>query len=126
MVISGNVVNSDKRHTYFKKSKSSPQNQYILLTEENFEAITRARWNLISRHDCDTWANEGKTVLEGFSFEVLIYIHRRAAESAPVGLRRATANRIEVSVFQIQAYKEQLNTRMSPITQQHVWIHLER
>ena len=111
---------------YFKKSKGAPQSQYIILIEENFEAMTRARWNLISRRGCDTWANEGKTVLEGFSFEVFMSIHRRVAESAPVGLRRATANRIKASVRQIQAYEEQRNISLGPITRQHVSIHQAR
>ena len=101
---------------YFKKSKGAPQIQYIVLTEEKFEAMTRARWNLISLRDCDYWANEGKTVFKGLSFELYIYIYCRASESDPVGLRRATVNRVEATVRQIQAYKEQRNTRLGPIT----------
>ena len=111
---------------YFKKSKGAPQSQYIILTDENFEAMTRARWSLISRRDCDTWANEGKTVLEGFSFEVFMYIHCRVGESVKVGLHRAMANRIKESVRQIQAYEEQSNISLGPITWQHASIHQAR
>ena len=71
---------------FFKKSKGAPQSQYVKLTEETFEAMTSARWKLISRCDCDAWANQGKTILDAFSFEMFIYIHCRAAANAPVGL----------------------------------------
>ena len=111
---------------FFKKSKGAPQSQYLKLTEENFEAMTRARWNLISRRDCDAWADEGKTILDAFSFEVFMYIHCRTAPDAPVGLQRATASRMEESVSQINTYEEQNNTRLGPITQQHVSIHQAR
>ena len=51
---------------YFKKSKGAAQSQYLKLTEENFEDMTRARWNLISARDVSSWENGGKSVLEGF------------------------------------------------------------
>ena len=62
---------------YFKKSKGAPQSQYMVLTEENFPQLTRVRWNLISQRDVTAWENEGKTVLDGFMFEVFMYVHRR-------------------------------------------------
>ena len=111
---------------YFKKSKGAPQSQYIVLTEENFLQLTRVRWNLISQRDVTAWENEGKTVLDGFMFEVFMYIHRRQVESAPVGLQQATAGRIEASARQIREYEERNNVRMGPITRQHVTIHQAR
>ena len=95
------------------------------VTGENFEAMTRERWNLISRRACDAWSDDAKTVLI-FSFEMLIYIHRRVAANAPVAVWRATTSRIEQSVCQINAYNEQNNTRLDPITQQHFSIHHAR
>jgi len=50
---------------YFKKSKGAAQSQYLKLTEDNFEDMTRARWNLISTRDVSSWDNGGKSVSEG-------------------------------------------------------------
>ena len=55
-----------------------------------------------------------------------MYIHCRTAPDAPVGLQRATASRMEESVSQINTYEEQNNTRLGPITRQHVSIHQAR
>ena len=94
MMNSAQLISED---LYFKKSKGASQSQYLKLTGENFEDMTRARWNLISTRDVTSWRDGGKSVLEGFSFEVFIYIQRRAAENIPTGLRRATASRVEAS-----------------------------
>ena len=107
---------------YFKKSKGAAQSQYLKLTEDNFEDMTRARWNLISTRDVNSWSNRGKSVLEVFFFEVFIYIQRRAAENIPTGLRRATATRIAASSRQIRNYEESTGERIGPITRQHVSI----
>ena len=111
---------------YFKKSKGAAQSQYLKLTEDNFEEMTRARWSLISTRDVNSWENGGKSVLEGFCFEVFVYIQRRAAENIPTGLRRATAARIEASSRQIRNYEESTGNRMGPITRQHVAIRQAR
>ena len=78
---------------YFKKSKGAAQSQYLKLTEDNFEDMTRARWNLISTRDVSSWGNGGKSVLEGFSFEVFVYSKKSSGEH-PTDLRRATTTRI--------------------------------
>uniref|UniRef100_A0A7S1FKZ7 Uncharacterized protein n=1 Tax=Corethron hystrix TaxID=216773 RepID=A0A7S1FKZ7_9STRA len=70
---------------YFKKSKGASQSHYLKLTDDNFEDLTRSRWNLISARDVSSWSTEGKSVLEGFQFEVFIYVHRRPAENIPAG-----------------------------------------
>ena len=111
---------------YFKKSKGAAQSQYLKLTEDNFGDMTRARWNLISTRDVSSWENRGKSILEGFSFEVFVYIQRRAAENIPTGLRRATATRIEASSRQIRNYEESTGERIGPITRQHVAIRQAR
>ena len=65
-------------YIYFKKSKGASQSQYVILSETNFEDLTRGRWGLITKRDVDAWTSEGgKTVVEVF-FEVFLYIHRRA------------------------------------------------
>ena len=111
---------------YFKKSKGAAQSQYLKLTEDNFQDMTRARWNLISTRDVRTWDNGGKSVLEGVLFEVFVYIQRRAAENIPTGLRRATASRIEASARQIRNYEESTGETIGPITRQHVAIRQAR
>mmetsp|Transcript_13073 Transcript_13073/g.28821 ORF Transcript_13073/g.28821 Transcript_13073/m.28821 type:complete len:84 (-) Transcript_13073:605-856(-) len=82
-----NLAQLSLEDVYFKKSKGAPQSQYLKLTEDHFEDMTQSRWNLISACNCSSWANEGKNVLEGFQFKVFMYIHRRAAENIPTGLR---------------------------------------
>ena len=111
---------------YFKKSKGASQSQYLKLEEDNFEEFTRARWNVISTRDVATWDAEGKSTLEAFFFEVFIYIHRRAVENIPTGLRRATATRIQASSRQIRNYEENTGVRIGPITRQHVAIRQAR
>ena len=111
---------------YFKKSKGAPQSQYLKLTGGDFEDMARTRWNLISARDVTSWRDEGKSVLEGFSFEVFVYIQRRAAENIPTGLRRATASRIEASSRQVRNYEESTGVRIGPITRQHVAISQAR
>ena len=111
---------------YFKKSKGAPQSQYILLTDDNFEQMTKARWDLILQRDVSSWENDGKCVLDAFFFEVFIYVHRRTFDSGPTNLRQATAGRIEASARQIWEYEERSNVRMGPITRQHVAIHHAR
>jgi len=73
---------------YFKKSKGAPQSQYVVLTNDNFQQMAKARWDLISQRDVSSWADDGKNVLEAFFFEVFIYMHRRTVASIPTGLRR--------------------------------------
>ena len=111
---------------YFKRSKGAAQSEYLALTEANFEPMTKRRWGLISKGDVRSWSDNGKSVLEGFFFELFIYIHRRTAASIPTGLRRATANRIEASARQIRAYEDNNNVRLGPITRQHVAIRHAR
>ena len=53
---------------YFKKSKGAAQSQYIILTDDNFEDMTRFRWSLISSRDVNLWAQSNKSVLEVFFF----------------------------------------------------------
>jgi len=123
MMNSAQLISED---LYFKKSKGAPQSQYLKLTGVNFEDMTRTRWNLISARDVASWRDEGKSVLEGFSFEVFIYIQRRAAENIPTGLRRATASRIEASSRQVCNYEETTGVHIGPITRQHVAISQAR
>ena len=111
---------------YFKKSKGAAQSQYIKLTEDNFVAMTRSRWNLISTRDVSSWTRGGTSVLESFFFEVFVYIHRREQANVPVGLRRATAARIEASARQIRNYEETTGERMGPITRHHTAIRQAR
>ena len=111
---------------YFKKSKGAAQSQYIKLTEDNFVAMTRSRWNLISTRDVSSWTRGGTSVLESFFFEVFVYIHCRAEANVPVGLRRATAARIEASARQIRNYEESTGERMGPITRHHTAIRQAR
>ena len=111
---------------YFKKSKGAAQSQYIKLTEDNFVAMTRSRWNLISTRDVSSWTRGGTSVLESFFFEVFVYIHCRAEANVPVGLRRATAARIEASARQIRNYEETTGERMGPITRHHAAIRQAR
>ena len=51
---------------YFKKSKGASQSQYCMLTNENFQDLTRWRWDLISKRDMDSWTAEGLSVLDFF------------------------------------------------------------
>ena len=88
--------------------------------------MTRARWNFISRRDCDAWADEGTIVLDAFSYEMLMYIHSRTVANASVGLRRTTTSKIRESDCQINAYEEQNNIRLGPITRQHVSFYQAR
>ena len=111
---------------YFKKSKGAPQSQYILLTDDNFEQMTKTRWDLISQRDVSSWETDGKCVLDAFFFEVFVYVHRRTFDSGPTSLRRATAARVEASARQIREYEERSNVTMGPITRQHVEIHHAR
>jgi len=81
---------------YFNKAKGSPQSQYVKLTTANFEDLTKRRWGLISKRDCDNWVcdnwvSKGKTILEGFVFKIFLYIHRAHREAVPTELWRATA-----------------------------------
>ena len=111
---------------YFKKSKGAAQSQYLKLTEDTFEEMTRSRWNLISSRDVSSWTRGGKSVLESFFFEVFVYIQRRATENVPTGLRRATAARIEASTRQIRNYEESTGERLGPITRNHAAISQAR
>ena len=73
---------------YFKKAKCTPQSQYVILTDENFESLTERRWNLIPPNDVTGWAtDEQKTPLEKFEFETFMYIHKRTSENIPTALR---------------------------------------
>ena len=111
---------------YLKKSKFAPQSQFILLTDDNFREMMKARWDLISERDVRSWENDGKCALDAFYFEIYAYVHRRTFDSGPTNLRRATAGRIEESARQIREYEERNNVRMGPITRQHVEIHHAR
>ena len=65
---------------YFKNSKGAPQSQYIILTNDNFEDLTRQRWNLISKRDIDTRADDG---IGGFHFEAFLYVNKRSRQNPP-------------------------------------------
>ena len=111
---------------FFKKSKGASQSQFIKLTDDNFKDMTKSRWNLITSRDVVAWANDGKSVLEGFFSEIFIYIHRRALENIPTGLRRATANRIEASASLVRDFENSQGIQLGPITRQHVKIRQAR
>lgn len=111
---------------YFKKSKGAAQSQFIKLTDENFEEKTRVRWALISSRDVNAWAEADKSVLEGFFFEIFLYIQRRRVDNVPRGLRRATQTRIEAASQQIRGFEEANNTELGPITRHHLSIHQAR
>ena len=115
---------SDDLH--FKKSKGASQSQCLVLTEDNFLNKTKSRWNLISQRDVAAWASDGMTALEGFVFEIFVYVQRRTGENVPSGLRRATAGRIEASARQIRQHEDRTNVRIGPITRQHVAMHQAR
>ena len=123
MMDSAELISED---LYFKKSKGAPQSQYLKLTVGNFEDMTRTRWNLISARDVASWRDEGKSVLEGFSFEVFVYIQRRGADNIPAGIRRATASRIEDASRLVRNYEETTGVHIGPITRQHVAISQAR
>jgi len=111
---------------YFKKSKGAPQSQYIILTNDNFEDLTRQRWNLISKHDIDSWAEDGKSVLDGFHFEAFLYVHKRFRQNPPAGLRRATALRVQEAAQQIQDYQNNHEIEFGDITRHHLTVHHAR
>ena len=71
-MLSAQLISDD---LYFKKLKGAAQSQYIILTDENFEDMTRVRWALISSRDVNTWAETDKSVLEDFFFKIFLYIH---------------------------------------------------
>ena len=111
---------------YFKQSKGASQSQYVVLTEDNFEEFTLSRWNKISSLDVAKWTGEGMTPLEGFFFELFVYIHRRAVASVPTGLRRATASRVAASARQIREFEQENDVTIGPITRQHVAVRQAR
>jgi len=111
---------------FFKKTKGASQSQFVALNEGNLEDMARGRWNLISRRDCQGWQEQEKTPLQGFTFEIFLYIHRRQREAVPTGLRRATANRVQAAATAIQNFMNETGTNMGAITQHHLAIHQAR
>ena len=54
---------------YGKPSKEAARSLHKLLSDDNFEDLTRFRWRLITKYDVIKWTNEDQvTVYEGFSF----------------------------------------------------------
>ena len=107
------LINED---LYFKKSKGAAQSQYIPLTDDTFSDLCKTRWQLISQRDVTTMTRGGTALAAAFTFEVFLYIHKRAQEAVPTGLRRATTGRIEAAAHQIRAYEERNNVQLGPIT----------
>ena len=110
---------------FFKKAKCSAQSQFVPLTDENYEDLTRARWNLISQKDVDDWLREGKTPIQSFFFEIFLYVHKER-DNAPTGLRRATTSRVQESAARIQEFAESNNINLGDITRQHLTTHFAR
>ena len=110
---------------FFKKAKCSAQSQFVPLTDENYEDLTRAQWNLISQKDVDDWLAEGKTPIQSFFFEIFLYVHRER-DNALNGLRRATTSRMQESAARIQQFAESNNINLGEITRQHLTTHFAR
>ena len=85
--------------TCMKTSKGGAQSTHRLLSNGNFEELTRFRWRLINHSNVNKWINDDQvTVNEGFSFESLMHVSKEIPENVPTRLRRETQGRIKASV----------------------------